>query len=130
MQRPVAMRLPGRLAVLAVLMMLAACGGGGGSPSDAVQPANEENAAELRIMATSFEFDQPEYVIRKGEPVTFVLANDKGYHEVKIEGLNIRLKPGESRQYIIHEAGEYRIVCSIACGAGHSNMVSRLVVQE
>jgi|HigsolmetaAR203D_1030402.scaffolds.fasta_scaffold00157_47 cytochrome c oxidase subunit 2 len=119
-------------AALAVFLLMAACGGGngGGASNGAAQPSNEEDAALVQIVATNFRFDQPEYVIRKGEPVTFELTNNEGYHEVRIEGLNIRLKPGEPRQYVITEAGTYKVVCSIVCGAGHSSMVSRLIVEE
>lgn len=112
-----------------MITVLSACGGSEGSLSSAVEPSNVENPTVLTITATNFAFDQAEYRVKAGEPIQFAIHNEQGMHAYKIEGLGINISNGQSKQYIIHEPGEYAIVCSIVCGSGHSAMKSTLIVE-
>lgn len=118
-------------AVCTLALVLTACGGSGsdGGGSSAAVATSEANATELKLIASNWEFDQAEYTVSVGEPIVFSLENEAGYHEYKIEGLGINIKPGDPKQYTINEAGTYDIVCSFQCGAGHNTMKSKLIVQ-
>ena len=113
------------MVVLAALAFsITACGGGG----DAAEATNEPNATELKIVASNWEFDQPEYTVQAGEPVNFSLENAEGTHSYTIKGLGIKID-GEAKQYTISEPGEYEIVCSTMCGTGHATMTAKLIVE-
>lgn len=115
--------------LLTFALVLTACGSGSESASTIAVPSTEDNAAELKLIASNWEFDQEEYTVALGEPVNFIMENEEGYHGVIIKGLDIELADGKAQQYTITEAGTYEIICSIQCGAGHDTMTSKLVVQ-
>lgn len=119
--------------VLIFALVLSACGGASDSSSDSTASkavaSSADNAIEVKLLASNWEFDQETYTISKDQPVSFLLENQAGYHEVAIRDLGISLKPGVAQQFTITEAGTYTIECSVACGSGHSSMKSTLVVQ-
>lgn len=85
----------------------------------------------LKIQASNdFVFDQPEYRVKQGTPIRLVLQNKSGIHGILIPELNINLE-GENLQQDVtfDQPGEYTIECSIPCGAGHTTMVSKLIVE-
>ena len=116
-------------AVLAALVItLTACGSNGGSSSGA-QVTSEDNATPLNIVATNFAFDKEEYRVKAGEPIDFSIENAEGLHGYEIKGLGIKIEGKGTKQFTINEPGTYDIVCSIMCGSGHSDMVSKLIVE-
>lgn len=124
----------GAAMALTLMLTVAACGGGnegssGGSGSKAIA-SDEANATQVKLIASNFKFDQEVYTVKKDEPIEFILENEEGFHGVEIVGLNIKLSAGKAQQFKITEPGEYRIECSIMCGAGHKDMVSTLVVES
>lgn len=121
---------------LAVLMLtlavgLAACGSsdGGDSTSAKAVKSDDPNATELKIVASNWDFDQTEYVVKKGEPVKFVLHNEAGMHTIDIPKLGIKLKPDQAQTYVINEAGTYDFHCDTVCGAGHADMKAKIIVE-
>jgi|HigsolmetaAR203D_1030402.scaffolds.fasta_scaffold02757_6 Heme/copper-type cytochrome/quinol oxidases, subunit 2 len=117
-------------AAACLMFSLAACGGGNDAANaDAVESTNESNAAELRITAENFAFDQQEYRISAGEPINFALENTSGYHTVEIKGLGIKIEPGKVSQYKITKPGTYDMVCGTYCGSGHGKMTAKLIVE-
>jgi cytochrome c oxidase subunit 2 len=118
-------------AALTFALVLSACGNASesGGSSTAAVPSEEANATEVKLSASNWEFDQAEYKIAKGQPVSFLLENEAGYHGVTIKGLGIDLEADKPEQYTITEAGTYEIICSIQCGSGHSTMKSVLIVE-
>lgn len=117
----------------ALLFTLTACGGGSSNGaqggSGAAVETSDPNPTELTIVATNWAFDQSEYRVNAGEPIHFSIENAEGYHGYEIKGLGINIEPGKDKQYTINEPGEYEIVCSIMCGAGHNDMVAKLIVE-
>lgn len=96
-------------------------------PETADEPVGEN---ELRITGTSFEFDQAEYHLKAGEPITISYKNKLGggIHAMAISGTDINLEDGDKVEHTF-EAGSYEIVCSIMCGTGHTEMISTLIVE-
>ncbi len=96
-------------------------------------PSAEEQAAEaktqLKITASNFEFDKPEYKVKSGETLTVILVN-KGTHGMAIDDLNINLFGDNlSEEVTFDKPGTYEIRCSISCGVGHNEMKSVLIVE-
>ncbi|XEC93471.1 cupredoxin domain-containing protein [Paenibacillus tarimensis] len=125
-------------ATLALAVVVTACGGGNDTES---APANTQAsngavtetgaaAQELVITATDWAFDQKEYRIQKGQPVTLILENDKGTHGIQISNTSYNnITEGKPQTITINDAGTYEIKCNIPCGNGHIRMVSKLIVE-
>lgn len=115
------------VAMTALMFTITACGGGDNN-GQAAEATNEANAEDLKIVATNWDFDKDEYVVEAGKPINFSLENAEGYHTYSVKGLGIEIA-GETKQYTINEPGEYEIICSTMCGAGHADMKAKLIVQ-
>ncbi|WP_211746723.1 cytochrome C oxidase subunit II [Paenibacillus sp. Marseille-Q4541] len=115
-----------------LLLVLAACGqdsesGSGSAITDPEVAASDE----IVIKATNYEFDQPEYHVKKGVPVRVVYENEEGNHGIIVPGLNLQLDSKKNSAVVTpEEAGEFEIACSVFCGSGHSSMVSKIIVEE
>jgi len=113
----------------ALAIALAACGGNkensGSSEPSGSQPAASE---EIVIKASNWEFDKPEYIVPKDTPVKITLELDGG-HGIKVKGTDINLGPGNTSTVVTLKEGTYEFKCSIICGKGHNDMVSKLVVK-
>ena len=119
-------------ASLVLMVTLAACGSNNASTSnnDSSSTASDTATAaqEIVLKATNFQFDQPEYKVKKGEAVKFTLETD-GVHSAKIGDTGVDLKGGESKIVTINDAGTFEIRCNVPCGGGHADMVSKLIVE-
>lgn len=115
-----------------LLFVLAACGQD--SESDSASGISDPDVAvseEIIIKATNYEFDQPEYRVKKGVPVRIVYENVEGNHGIIVPGLGLQLDTKQSSAVITpEETGEFEVACSIFCGKGHPTMVSKIIVEE
>ncbi len=127
----------------AMLVLTTACGGQSGGNTNSSQQsgvtdtgvATSENGAasgeQLVVKATNYTFDQKEYHVKKGQPVTIVFENEEGNHGLAIPALNVNLNSSNSTMTVTPEqAGQFDMACSIMCGSGHSTMVAKLIVDE
>lgn len=118
------------LAICMLALMLTACGGTGSSDS-AESEANVTASEELVIKASNYEFDQPEYHIKKGVPVKIVYENVEGNHGILVPELNLSLNSQKNTKVITPDkAGEFQVSCSVMCGSGHGKMISKIIVEE
>jgi cytochrome c oxidase subunit 2 len=96
-------------------------------------PSEEELAAEantVEIIASNWKFDQPEYTVEAGSTMTLQLVNEQGLHGIAIEGLGIELQGANlEKEVTFDKPGEYNIVCTVLCGQGHAEMISKLIVK-
>ncbi|WP_025027185.1 cupredoxin domain-containing protein [Caldalkalibacillus mannanilyticus] len=114
------------------IILLAGCGSSANNteaekPQAPAETVAEGDVQELVITASNWEFDQEVYEVKAGSPVKVSINNAQGYHTLKINGIDVEVKPNEPAQFTA-EPGEYEIICSIPCGAGHAEMKSTLVV--
>ncbi|PZT53399.1 cytochrome C oxidase subunit II [Paenibacillus silvae] len=118
------------LAACMLILVLAACGNANNSKSQASE--TEVAASEqLVIKASNYEFDQPEYRIKKGVPVKIVYENVNGNHGLLVPELNLQLDTQKNSKVITPDkAGEFEMSCSVFCGSGHSSMISKIIVEE
>lgn len=124
----------------AMLLLTTACGGqaqnssGGTGVTDtgvATSDNGEASGNQLVVKATNYTFDQKEYHVKKGEPITIVFQNEQGNHGLMIPALNVDLNSSNTTATVTpQQAGEFDMACSIMCGSGHSTMVAKLIVDE
>lgn len=110
-----------------LILVLSACGGGEDSGQD--DTSNVEEGTPLNITATNFAFDQEEYTVQSGEPVTIHFKSEEGNHGIDIDGVGVSIRGDGKATFTAGEPGEYNIICNIPCGAGHSDMHATLIVQ-
>ncbi|KIL37878.1 cytochrome C oxidase subunit II [Gordoniibacillus kamchatkensis] len=116
------------LGVIALALGLAACGSNQNSaPSPSAAP--DPNAQQVKIEATNWQFNQPEYHVKKGQPVTITFDSKQGMHSATLKDFNVKLDTNnKTATFTPDKAGSFEIRCMIPCGQGHANMVSKLVV--
>ena len=91
---------------------------------------HKPQASKLLLKATNFKFDQSEYRVKKGEPVTITLDNAQGVHGASIKEFKINLdNSNKTVTFTPDKAGSFPINCSIMCGSGHANMKTTLIVE-
>jgi cytochrome c oxidase subunit 2 len=119
------------LAAVVIGVILTACGGNSSTGNSSVEiidtPAGDER--EIVILGSNFEFDEEQYTISAGETVKLIYRNAEGSHGIEIEKANIKLRHNQEVVVKFTEAGTYKIICNIYCGAGHTSMTAKLVVQ-
>ncbi|MDR0268809.1 MAG: cupredoxin domain-containing protein [Paenibacillus sp.] len=117
-----------------LLLVLSACGGGKNDVSTASSGVSDTGVTpseELIIKAKNFAFDKQEYHLKKGVPIKITLKNEDGIHGVLIPGLELNLDNNQKSQVVTPDkAGTFEISCSVMCGAGHSNMLAKVIVDE
>ncbi|WP_337035271.1 cytochrome C oxidase subunit II [Paenibacillus illinoisensis] len=122
------------LAACMLILVLAACGASkqsAGSDSSSQSDAGVTASEELVIKASNYEFDQPEYHLKKGVPVNIVYENANGNHGILVPELNLQLDTRNSSKVITPDkVGEFEMSCSVFCGSGHSSMISKIIVEE
>src|SRR5699024_12107393 len=96
------------------------------SSDDGSESASGDSST-VDITATNWEFDQEEYTAPAGE-VTVKLTSKEGFHGIQVEGTDIEIEQDGTASGNL-EPGEYNIICSVPCGAGHDDMVSTLIVE-
>ncbi|MRH43645.1 cytochrome C oxidase subunit II [Aquibacillus halophilus] len=116
--------------MLGMIAILVACGGASDDTDQQAEgDSNEQEGQALTITATDFEFDQEEYTVLAGEPVTIDFASEQGTHGIGIDEFEVNIKGDGSATFTPEASGEYEIYCTVPCGTGHSDMKSTLVVQ-
>jgi len=118
--------------VVSAAMIATGCGGGKSesSPSPSQAAGGDGGATTaITVNAKNFEFDQKEIKVKKGDTVAITLNNTQGNHAMKIEGYNKEIKNKQTVTFTADKAGEFNFECSIMCGAGHADMVGKLIVE-
>jgi cytochrome c oxidase subunit 2 len=98
------------------------------------KPINEASGLKpgqelLKIVATSFNFDQPEYHVKAGTNYKISFSNKLGFHGAQIAGVDFVLsKDNPTVEYTFDKPGTYEMKCAIMCGQGHAGMVAKIIV--
>ncbi|MCR8644916.1 cytochrome C oxidase subunit II [Paenibacillus sp. N1-5-1-14] len=115
------------VASAAMLITLTACGA---ETANTFAETKDPAKQELKIIATNFQFDQPEYRVKQGEPFTINFESKEGVHGVRIEGIDGSFnKSNNTKTVVASKPGTYSIICNISCGTGHSKMTAKLIVE-
>lgn len=101
--------------------------------ADADVSAVETNQA-VDIIGKNFEFHglkgEKAFYVKAGEEVTLSLKSEEGMHGITVEGLDVNLEKDGTVKFTPEKAGEFNMMCSVFCGAGHSDMTAKLVVVQ
>ncbi|BBI34887.1 cupredoxin domain-containing protein [Cohnella abietis] len=90
----------------------------------------KEGQELLKITASNFEFDKKEYRVKAGTNYKVKFANKLGNHGLEIVGLGVELsKDAPELEVTFDKPGTYDLHCSIMCGQGHADMVSKFIVE-
>jgi cytochrome c oxidase subunit 2 len=112
---------------LMLVFALAACGA---KAQKTAEPAAPANSQIVTLKASNFKYDQAEYKVKKGQPVTITLDNTQGNHGAAITEFGVNLNSShKTMTFTPDKAGTFTIQCSVMCGAGHVDMKSTLVVE-
>lgn len=109
-----------------ILVLFTACGK---EVKDESEKGSGGDTKEFTITATSFEFDVKEIKVNQGDTVKITLKNKKGYHGIKLKGYNKQVRPNHSISFVANKKGEFEFKCAAHCGAGHNQMVGKLIVE-
>lgn len=122
-----------------ILFVLIVGGGvfGIGALANSVNVHAKANAPEdtgglplLKITASNYQFDKPEYTVKAGTKMKVSFALKEGIHEMHIAGYEVKLdRNNPSADVTFDKPGTYEIRCVLPCGPGHPNMASKLIVQ-
>ena len=120
--------------LLVAAALLATGCGGGKSESSASPPASQAaggdgGAQAITINAKNFEFEPKEIKVKKGDKIALTLKNAQGNHALKIEGYGQEVKGNQTVTFTADQTGEFKFDCSIMCGAGHKDMIGKLIVE-
>ncbi|TJY43550.1 cytochrome C oxidase subunit II [Cohnella pontilimi] len=100
-----------------------------GLPQKPQEEALPPGTELLKITATNFEFDQKEYHVKAGTTYQIKFSNRLGSHGAEFVGLNLNLDGTHpTATYKFDKPGTYEIHCSVMCGQGHANMISKVIV--
>ncbi|HUC91184.1 MAG TPA: cupredoxin domain-containing protein [Paenibacillus sp.] len=140
------------IALVVLSLIVSACGnsGGGNQNKGGMDMGNKDmgnmdmgnsqsgsdagSAGEVTAVASNWKWELSQTEFKVGETVTFSVQSKEGVHGFSIEGtdINQQIAPGETKTvtWTPDKAGEYTIACSVACGAGHNDMVQKITVSE
>lgn len=118
------------LFVVALVMGLAACGAKQEQAPANNAAAADPNAQKVTITATNWQFDQKEYKVKKGQPVTITFDSKQGMHSAELKDFNVKLDSNKkTATFTPDKTGSFDIRCMTPCGQGHMDMLSKLVVE-
>lgn len=100
----------------------------------AVDTAKADINQNVDLVGVNFEIKgangEKVFYVKQNEEVTLTLKNEEGMHGIAIEEFKVNLEQEGEVKFTPTKAGEFDIVCSIFCGAGHGDMKAKLVVVE
>jgi cytochrome c oxidase subunit II len=91
----------------------------------------EEAGKSLKLVASNWQFDQPEYKVKLGDKLKVTLQLKEGVHAAEIvgNGLDVKLdKAAPTQEVTFDKPGTYEVHCILPCGSGHATMVSKITV--
>ncbi|MBB5236071.1 cytochrome c oxidase subunit II [Deinococcus budaensis] len=94
---------------------------------------NPDGTLEAFVVSRAFAYDPPVLRVPAGRPVTIHVTSADVMHGYYVEGTNINVNvvPGQvaSLTATFRQPGDHSVICNEYCGAGHHNMLGRVVVE-
>lgn len=87
----------------------------------------------LQISMRKFAIEPNVIRVRQGQNVILDVSSKDVQHGFQVEqmGINEPIAPGKPAEITLDTSkkGEFRLACSIICGAGHDDMTGKIVVE-
>lgn len=94
----------------------------------------ENEVRVVKVKAFRYGYEPDPIVVKLGENVRIVATTADVTHGLAISEFNINLsiEPGEAEtaEFVADKEGEFRVYCTVYCGAGHTNMHGKLIVEK
>lgn len=133
------------VSIVSVMLIVSACGKSNmdgmdmsngnmdmGDSSDTTSDASSSGV--VNVTASNWKWELSQTTFKTGETITFSIQGKEGLHGFAIDGTDVdeQIAAGETKEvsWTPDKAGEYTIRCSVACGAGHANMVQTITVTD
>ncbi|GGE52436.1 hypothetical protein GCM10011391_34140 [Pullulanibacillus camelliae] len=114
------------LALLLISIGLAGCGS---DKSDHHQSSTKTiKGTTLNVTATNFQFDSKTYKVPANKELTIHFESKEGNHGMSIEGTKVDIK-GKGMAKVKLKPGTYMVHCSVFCGSGHADMMSKIIAE-
>lgn len=101
--------------------------------SCAKKPQPPQTAIHLQVTMRKFQIDPSMIRVKQGENVLLEVSTKDVEHGFEVEdmGIDEPIQPGKPVQIPLDTSkkGEFRVACSIVCGAGHEDMTAAIVVE-
>jgi cytochrome c oxidase subunit 2 len=112
-----------RLALLGVALALCSC----------AKKQPPQTVTHLQVSMRKFQIEPNVIRVKQGEKVVLDVSTKDVEHgfEVKDMGINEPIQPGRPAEIPLKTSrkGEFKVACSILCGAGHEDMTATIVVE-
>lgn len=93
----------------------------------------ESAVKEFDVVARQFEFVPGTITVNTGDTVKLNVTSEDVPHGISISAFGVSQtfdsNSTKTIEFVADTAGTYPIVCSVACGAGHSSMKGTLIVE-
>ncbi|MBI2085684.1 MAG: cupredoxin domain-containing protein [Candidatus Aenigmarchaeota archaeon] len=93
----------------------------------------QASVKEFSITASQWKFEPNTITVKQGDTVKLTLTSIDVTHGVSIPtfGVNKQIDPGKTAtvQFVADKKGTFTFACSVFCGAGHSGMTGKLIVE-
>ncbi|MDD5477654.1 MAG: cupredoxin domain-containing protein [Candidatus Omnitrophica bacterium] len=94
----------------------------------------ENNVRVVKVKAFRYGYEPDPIVVKLGEKVRIVAATGDVTHGLAISEFNINLvvEPGqtETAEFLADKEGVFTVYCTVYCGAGHTHMHGKLIVEK
>lgn len=88
---------------------------------------------EIKVTAKQYSFSPNPIKLKLNEPVRLRITTDDVPHGFSVPELGIALTIQPGQESIVNlqpdKKGTFSVICSIACGLGHSDMRSSIVIE-
>ena len=107
--------------------------GGNTIAKEDASPIVEESVKEFSITAKQWEFIPNEITVNEGDIVKLSIESVDVNHGISLRefGVNEFLSPGNTVniEFVADKKGEFTFFCNVQCGAGHTSMRGKLIVE-
>ncbi len=97
------------------------------------QTASGESVKEFEMIAKQFSFNPNVIRVKQGDRVIIHARSTDVAHSILIPELNVdvRLPAGETAdvEFVADAKGEFDFRCGVPCGAGHRDMIGKIIVE-
>lgn len=103
------------------------------SPPPGATESESPKVNEISVRAFQWGFEPGTITVKKGEVVRLMITSSDVKHGFAIPeyGLDVQLSPGDTVpvEFVADKSGTFTAYCSVPCGAGHTDMKAKLVVE-